>query len=159
MDETKTGTEAALDSLNPTERLTVDSLRTRTRDLFRATLGMEGSMISNEVAASILNVSYKSVYRWKSNNPSWLPTLEQCPGLITFCEDTAKVREAMFSLVTAWPSVFGNLDKRTIEIVFGPVLGGIVFAAKGRTVREVAEAGTVYVLRRYGNLLEAQREE
>ena len=69
-----------------------------------------GSMLSPELAASLLNVSYRTIYRWK-NNPEFLPQPEACRDLEYFIKDVKSLRRQYDVIVRHWAGCqFDTLD-------------------------------------------------
>lgn len=126
----------------------VDKVRLATKKRFIETLTCDGSVISNEVAAHLLDVSYKTVYRWKLASSLFMPKAKECGGVLRFCADVARVRAEMFDLAVAWPGLFAKMDRNTLMILFGPEVIRI-FGCLTTSAREKAEEVALYYLKRY----------
>jgi len=72
-----------------------------------------GFMLSPELAASLLSVSYRTIYRWK-NNPEFLPQPEACRDLEYFIRDVKSLRRQYDLIVRHWAGCqFDKLDMFT----------------------------------------------
>lgn len=79
----------------------VEEIRQKTRDLFIQETRKPGSMISPETAAAFLNCSYLTIYRWL-NNPTWLPSPDQCKILLQFIEIVKETRAGWAEFLDVW---------------------------------------------------------
>jgi hypothetical protein len=125
-----------------------DRIRLATKKRFIEVLTLDGSVLSNELVASLLDTSYKTVYRWKGADSHFMPKIKECGGVLRFCADVTRVRAEMFELAVAWPGVFGGMDRNTLMVLFGPDLVRI-FRDLTTTAREKAEEAALYYLKRY----------
>lgn len=76
-----------------------EKLRERCREKIRELVGP--GLISPEAAAPFLGTSYRTVYRWLSND-LFLPTMEECGWIINFTERVNDVGDSWASIVTDW---------------------------------------------------------
>jgi len=77
-----------------------------------------GSMLSPEVAASLLNISYRTIYRWKKYY-EFLPLPEACRDLEYFIKDVKFLRRQYDLIVRHWAGCqFEKLDMFTKVCTF-----------------------------------------
>jgi hypothetical protein len=77
-----------------------------------------GSMLSPELTASVLNVSYRTIYRWKKYS-ELLPQPEVCRDLEYFIKDVKSLRRQYDLIVRHWAGCqFDKLDMFTKVCTF-----------------------------------------
>lgn len=134
-----------------------DGIRARVKKIFIETLTCEGSILSNEVVARLLDVSYRTVLRWKSADPAFMPKLKEAGGITRFCADVKRVRKEMLELAIAWPGIFGPMDRNTLMILFRPEFVRI-FRCPDTTIREKAEEACLHYLIGYAKEIQKREE-
>jgi len=116
-----------------------------------------GSMLSPEVIAALLDLSYRSIYRLK-NSVLWLPRAEICPAIERFCQDVIVLREKFGRVVRHWDACeLSKLDKIAQGCLFKPSYLSVL-KAKDLTANERAEQFVILVLRDYAKELQKKRE-
>lgn len=78
-----------------------DELRRATKERFFKMIGARGGVISAEHASSFLNISVRTIYRWKASD-LWLPRFEDLEAINGFLDIVEEVRAASALFVKVW---------------------------------------------------------
>lgn len=78
-----------------------DELRRATKERLFKAMGTRGSMISAEYASSFLNISERTLYRWKASD-LWLPRFDDLEAINGFLDIVEEVRAASALFVKVW---------------------------------------------------------
>lgn len=80
----------------------IGKLRVKIRDLLREFVGP--GLISPEVAAPFLEVSYRTVYRWLALD-AMAPRLEEAQKISKFLTSVVKIRDSWSEVIVSWRSL------------------------------------------------------
>lgn len=94
-------TDDKIEELKRKKRQLEDELRRATKERFFRTMGTRWSMISAENASAFLNISERTIYRWKASD-IWLPRFADLEAINGFLDIVEEVRAASAFFVEVW---------------------------------------------------------
>ena len=135
-----------------------DELRRLTKDRFFEVIGTPDSMITTAYAAALLNISERTIYRWKASG-LWLPRLEDLDKINGFLDVVEDVRASSAAWVKVWKKAkFGEAFPESFR-------RGLLGLHLSRAMEDVAmgdaeraEVLTGFVLRELCNQLRGSKE-
>jgi len=118
-----------VEELQPPVETRFDELRRDILCQLREISRAPGSMLSPEVMSRFLGVSYRTIYRWLTPSPFFLPKLKDCEIISSFLTRVQNLRSEWRPLAEKWESLgFKAVEKDIRLTLFNPKLLSILEA-------------------------------